>query len=378
MFNKRSFLFIILLSFFLLSKFAHAAIGISPAIIELDFKPNLKQVFHFELLSDQDNSFKIHATGDLSQYVKLSTNYLNGPGGVNVLLELPDEIDIPGVHNLYIGGRQLVDKQEGFSIVGDINAVIRIKVPYPERYATTTLNAGSVKAGEPVNFEGKIENLGEKFIFTSPYIEVYNSLNKTISVISIQTLFIEPANSGKFSASLNTTKEQAGFYTAKAVVNYGGKNPATSEAQFRLGKLYIDVANHSNNFLRNQINRFNIDIESFWNDPVENVFAEVKILDSDISFLTPSVSLQGFEKKTLNGFFDTNSIKEDVQDFKAKIIVHYEGKTTEKIVDLHFKREVNYLLYGLIAGIIAFIILLILITLWYRKLKKRKDEKGIQ
>ena len=89
----------------------------------------------------------------------------------------------------------------------------------------------------------------------------------------------------------------------------------------------------TNSVEKNKINRFDIGVESFWNEQVDDLFVEGFILGYGIEFLTPSVSLQTFGKSSLTTYFDTTPIKEN--EFQAKIVLHYEGRTTERIINLN-------------------------------------------
>ena len=119
----------------------------------------------------------------------------------------------------------------------------------------------------------------------------------------------------------------------------------------------------------------NIGVESFWNDPIENVFVEGQIIGHDISFKTPSVNLAPWENRGLYGHFDTSTIEEE--EFQIKLTVHYSEKTTEKTVDVRFKKETpNYLLIGVIAGAVVLTILIIILVVWIVKLRKETRKNG--
>jgi hypothetical protein len=94
-----------------------------------------------------------------------------------------------------------------------------------------------------------------------------------------------------------------------------------------------------------------IELESFWNDPIENVYVEGDIIGTNIHFQTPSIpKLGAFEKQRVTGFFDTSGIEGD--KFQARLTTHYGDKKTEKVVDLHFVRKTDYLLITLIVVLV--------------------------
>ncbi len=373
--KKGAFIF----AFFLLIILARADafIGVSPASYQVDFQPGLKQVFHFDFLQDNDYQLKISAEGDLAKYVTLSTTSLGADaGGVNALLQLPRSIEIPGRHDIYISASQEGNGASGVSLVGKIRGDIKVDVPFPGKYATIDFSSTNVNRGEPVKFSMIIHNLGKEIISVDGFIYIYDQNKASIEKIpaSFDNIVSQDSISQEFT--LNTSSYNPGKYTALALLSYGGESQLKSEIPFRIGELAISIVNYSNDLTKNKINRFDVKIESLWNDPIENVYATVSILGYPITFKTPSVDLKGFEQSTLTGYFDTTSIQED--NFRARIEIDYANKTTEKYVNINFKREYNYLLIGLVAAIaIALIAVITLIAYLIRVRRKigRKENK---
>lgn len=347
-----------------------AMIGVTPAYYEVDFKPNTKQVFAFNFLSDPDIKLEVYVEGDLEKYVKLNKKEIIGGGGVTATLELPSEIEIPGTHLILIGARQVSEEEEGIAVVGNMRGVIRLKVPYPGKYATAEISTNNANAGEPVNIQITINNLGKEDIDAYTMLDIYNEYGK-VETVDFGRKPIATAGSARFKKKLDTENYKPGDYNASVFVSYGGNRPATATKIFRLGELYVSITNHSNYFLREKINKFDIEAESFWNDPIENLYANVTILNYSVSFLTPSVRIEPWSKVRLEGFFDTTPIKKD--NFIARIILNYEGRTTEKIVKLEFKKEINYLTYGIIAGVIAIILIIAIVVIFIIIRRKKKE-----
>ena len=80
----------------------------------------------------------MYVEGDLAEYVTLNKDSLVGSGGVSASLALPIRIETPGTHVIYVGARQLPGEGGGIGIVGNIRGVIKVKVPYPGKYATVS------------------------------------------------------------------------------------------------------------------------------------------------------------------------------------------------------------------------------------------------
>ncbi len=364
------FLFIIIL---VSNSFFVKAIGVTPVSYEIDFQPNLKGVFAFTFLGDGEPKFSIYAEGDLAEYVKLSDKTLNGPGTIVAFLSLPENIEIPGRHILYIGALEGGGEEvSGIGIIGNVRGVILVNVPYPGKYVEIKLEAANVNIGEPVPLSLTINNKGKENVTVSAALEIYKG-EELIERINLDDVNLGSAQSKLVYYELNTINYQAGGYKARALAEYGGKRTAIAETDFKIGHLHISILNYSASFVRNKINKFNIEIESEWNTPIENVFANVSIINTDISFQTPSVKLRPFEKSILEGFFDTTSIVSD--EFQAKIEIHYEDQITEKIVDLRLKKEFDLLSYAIIAAFVIVIIILVLIVIIIQRKLSRLKKK---
>lgn len=370
---KRRVVEFIFCIFFIISlSNVNAIVGVTPADYELNFEPNLERKFNFNFIFDEGIKADVYAAGDLAEYVTLNKDSLNGGGSVVAYLKLPSEVEVPGTHRIAIGAKQSIPTKTGMAIVGDVRGVIKINVPYPGKYAEIEFKTTNANAGEPINFTVTVKNLGKENIYAYTSIEISDLEGSYIETLELGGLFVETTKSEIFFKQLDTSNYKPGDYNALVIVNYGGATMARAEKIFRLGTLHVGVFNYTREFEKNKINRMEIEVESFWNDPIQNLHAEVKILDYEISFLTPSTNLGPWEKKMLTGFFDTTAIEKE--EFQANITLHYEGKTTSEIVDLRFKKETSYL-PSLIGGAAIIIILIVTITIIILLRKKRKSGK---
>ena len=346
--------------------------GVTPSSYDRDFKPNFKESFAFRFLFPENSVAELSVEGVLAEYVRLDKKTLKGSGVVIVLLELPEEVDSYGVNRIIVRAKQFVESKEGFSLAFSVGGLIRLRVPYPGKYAELDFKTHNVNQGEPVNFDLTIYSRGKEDIYATAHIDIYDSDNVFTERLNLGTHLIESAKNEKLSTKLNTENYVAGDYNATVVVEYGGENPAVDSKIFRLGKLFVDVSNHTKEFERGKINKFEIEVESFWNSEIENLYAEVDILGYEESFKTPSANLEPWKKTTLSGFFDTSAIEES--KFKANITLHYHGETTSKVVDLKFVKDTNYIFYAILSasGIIFLILLVLVIYFLIRRHKSRK------
>ncbi|MBW6442716.1 hypothetical protein K0A97_02960 [Patescibacteria group bacterium] len=366
---KRSIFFLgVLILFFPLSE---AIIGVRPAIYEINFEPNLTGVFPFTFIGDPGVEFEIYSEGAFSEYVTLNTNRLKGGGQVNALLQLPLESNEPGRRMLLIGAKQIPKDVAMLGMVGNVRGVIFINVPYPGKYAELEFRSSNANVGESIEFNFKIYSRGKEDINTFTKIDIYDLTGNFIESIFLETGLIKSGEFFEGKAFLNTENYVAGDYLAVLSVDYG-EGVTEKETIFKLGRLFVGISNYTKTFERGKLNRFEIEVESFWNNPIENVYANVSIINySRLNFLSPSITLSPWGKKILTGFFDTTDLNEE--QFQALIQVYYEGGITNKTVDLMLKEEESKPLYLIGGGII--ILLLGGFLIWLFIIKKRKEKR---
>jgi hypothetical protein len=399
MFCKKRFLVLLFLIFFLVRV---GAVGVGPPRYELNFEPNFEQVFSFTITSENPNTeFDLTLDGDLAQYATLSTNKITGYASrIEVNLKLPNSINKPGMHDVGVLITEVLPKDsKGIVVRTQLRPRIIVNVPYPGKYAEMEFGTADANAGEPVNFGLKIYSRGNEAITTNSRVEIYEtgklgeklvngtkfsprlqallSPSRTVSGRYVETVDLgsDSIPSGQFvevNAKLDTTNYNSGLYKAVAVVEQSDQI-IRDEKPFKLGELFVDISDYSNEFERDKIDSMIIELESYWNDKIENVYVTGEIEGTGITFQTPSISvLNPFEKQRVTGNFDTTGIKED--KFQAKLTVHYGDKTTEKIVDLHFVKKTDYVMIVLIGALVLAFAFFVFVVIDFLLLRKKKHE----
>lgn len=360
-------LFSLLIAFILIAPVS-AVIGVSPPHYQVNFEPGMDKEYRFDFITDPGTVLTTSVEGDLAKYVTLDKKELDGGGIVQARLKFPKKIDLPGSHVIFITASE-VSSKPGFALAGVIKGRIIVQVPYPEQYAQISLDVSNANVGEPVNFVLRINNLGELDITTAPYIDIFDSENKKVERLQLPIVTMASIEERDLSIVWDTSKHQAGSYRAVAFADYGART-VQAEKKFRLGELFIEITSTSSDFVRDTINRFDLGIESFWKDPLNDVYATVDVVGYPISFTTPTIKVEGFTPAVLTGYFDTTGIVED--KFKMHMIVHYQNKTTERTVDVRFKREIDYLTISLVAGLILLVGIVVGLVIWIKKQRKKK------
>lgn len=356
------------------------ALGVSPAKVEANFQPDLTTTISYSVYSKDPNmELELYVGGDLAEYVQLNKKKLVGGGSFTVTIKLPHSIEKPGQHKIYVGVREMVDEELVGSAIGTsvtIQSVIIIYVPYPGKYLEMSLKSHNVNVGGVVDFELDVVSYGEEDIVISPKIDIVSD-NETIQTLLFNERLLKSRESFKLHKILDTFGYNPGRYKATAFIIYN--RIAKAETNFKIGHLSIDILNHTRQIVIGRLKKFEIEIESGWNNKIDGAYAEVFISNSSgklMSFKTSSTSLTPWEKKTISGFFDTTYFEKGVYD--ANITVKYYGKdvgrSSSRLVQIEFVEVVNKMLRGLIIG--AAVILLLLLGLLIKiSLSKRNGKK---
>jgi hypothetical protein len=349
-----------------------AVSGVSPGGYEVDFEPGLSKSFEFSFVFDEYVSAELYVSGPLSEYVTLDKDHIRGRDTVTVFLSLPQEVKTPGVNIIRVGAKQLADDGGGIEIVSDIGGVIKVNVPYPGKYIELETIAPNANTGDLVNVSVKAYNRGKVSLEFSPILQIFNGTTKLETLNGTAKKTVAPLRSDIFYFSLNTSDYRPGNYTATALADYGEKELARDDDSFRLGELRVDIVNYSGKFEGGKINRFDIEVESYWNTRIDDLYAVVYLLDQEfVSFRTPSIPLGPWKRDVLVGFLDTEPVKSDI--FMANITLHYGNKTTSQVVALKLEKGFDYTPY--IFGFVAVLILTVLIwriRLFTRRVKEHR------
>ncbi len=350
------------------SNFSSAGLGLTPAVVNIDFKPNLQTEITYTIRETNPGMvLEIYTAGELSKYATLDKNQITGSGNFKITLNLPENIETPGKNRIAVVVKQKVDEElAGVGTSITIEGAIFVNVPYPGKYAEIELSAHNANVGEPVTFEINIENKGKETIYFAPEIDIY-SQNEFAEKLTLKQRILESQEVIKLKKSLDTADYKPGDYKAVARINYGEEK--TDEKEFRLGTLYVKTINYSDKVLIGGLQKFEIRIESNWNDKIKDVYANVSIIKNSSvfsSFKTSPTSLNPWSKGDLTGFIDSTNFSEGA--YKADINLIYLGRNSSSQGDVEFYKEKSDLI--LILLIVGGIILLLAVVFIIVKLIK--------
>ena len=358
------FLFIILgLSF------TSASLGISPAKKQLDFTPGAVHTFNFNVNTDNpDGDIEVYFDGDLAEYAVSDKYSFKGTNSFVVTLTLPNNIDTPGDHSLYVRAIEGISGEDFLGSRIDIGALVRVFVPYPGHYAFLTLDFPDANINEKAHVSLVVDNLGTQSLsLQNSKIDIYNS-GKLFKTLSLEDVEVPFAETHTYNLVVDTTDFLPGEYSASAIA----ETPEfwSSNDTFRIGSLFFNVTYFTTNFSKYAIQPFFINVQSLWNNDVNAVYADVNITnssgDSIVSMRTPSVDFTKWEQKVLQGFIDATNLRGEYSSF---IVVKYLDKTTTVSGKFYVSSNSDkYLKYSLIALAVA----MVLFAIYYFIIRKHK------
>lgn len=326
--------------------------GVSPGSYEIEFEPELERDFVFDFVLDGKEELMV--LGELSEYVVLDKEFVFGRESVVVKLKLPERWNSFGINNIRI-------------LAGDVVGIIKINVPYPEKYIELSLAVPNVNVGENVPVNLKIFNFWGEGLNVSPTVDIYLSPrdsngmtsaglddsgepeDKVVFVLEGDVEFVGVFEVGEYVFSLDSVNYSGGNYLAVARVYYEGEMFEARD-YFRLGKFDIRILNYTREVRGGDIERFEIEVESLYDGEMKEVYAEVRGDDIE-GFDSLIVSLLGWEKKKLVGYIDTKGLEGRVL---LNIDVYYDGRIESKVVSVYVEKR-SYLVF-LVVGVLLFVL----------------------
>lgn len=385
----KSIFFLFVVGFFLFFLVnSVSALGISPAFREYNFEPGLHQRIDYTIFASEGMEIGIDVTGDLAEYFKLDKTDITGSGVFSVEFELPEIVEKPGMHRMRVYVAQKIDPEVASGFIGTrivTISTIDIYVPYPGRYLETQLSANDVNAGEPVTFFLNISSQGKEDVTIQPLIEIYSDSGKSIDNLYFTQREIKSQESINLKKTFNTTGLNPGKYKAMSTVDYG--NLAESEADFRIGNLSIEMTGYTNKFYIGKLQKFEIGVESGWNNLIDGVYAEVEVFNETgkiTDFKTSTTSLTPWEAKNITGYLDTIEMLPGMYD--ANITLRYFGKdrgiSQSKTVKIELiEQPTNFLWFVannwyIFTGVGVLVLIIIGFIILFRKIDRLKNSGG--
>lgn len=347
------------------------------------FKPGAETSFAFSVGQARSVEAYIEADELLKPYVTLIDPQ---PGGgdrtVTVKIKFGNTLP-PGEHTIHVGARELPPPGvKGIRTTTTVQTSIRVFSLSSEKSIRGSLEISDVNEGENVSFIVYVQSWTYQDI-TSVYadIDVEDTSNKKVATVRTNEIFLKSEERTSVSGVLDTQNMTPGVYNAKATIFYDGQ-AIVSRGTFKIGTLKVEVVSHTKELQAETLNKFEMNVQSNWNEPLENLYGEITLAGK--TERTPNINLEKFGDGVLSTYINTREAKTGEQPIKMKLFYAKKSSETtgqvrivqplEPLIEkpVEVKPSFNYLYIALILLVVVNIILL-----WRRK-KSKSEPQGTQ
>jgi len=365
-------------------------IGVGLYTTEVNFEPNLNANYEGLVTNNvgEDIRVMMKVKGELAEYVTFGQEYMEIPEGqVSIFtfnIKLPETIK-PGINVINIGAEDVTDSKGGGMINSKTAAFFpfKIRVPYPGKYIESSFSVPNIEENQTAVFNIDIVSRGKETIRNiDGIIEIFDGEDK-IDVLSVGPLSdVVPGESETMKAEWDSTGHAIGNYRAKAKIDYDDEE-LEMITSFNIGSLLLEIIDYTREVYKNEINQFDIDIQSYWNDAIEGVYGQITVDDQKIETL--KIRVEGWGKPKLIAYLDTTNLELGEQDADMKVyygdkISREMGKVTvlperEKIIEKPSNiSPITVLLVAIIMLLIVGNSLLVIYFVRQRRTSKRKKK----
>ena len=347
----------------------------------------------FTILPYAEKNIKLTSDGELSEYIYFENEehemslHITGPTKVNFYYLPPDDLK-PGDHTATINIDQYITPEEIIQSPGtavaraSIGFVVKLRVPNEGKFLEGALltNKANYRLDDIVYITSTILNIGTEPIYNIQLdISILDPDDVLVSTVSTDNLeYLGPASTTELKTYWDSNGAPHGRYKAETEFDYGGKNPLKMTTGFKIGDIYIEILNVSSE-LDASIAKIFVDIESHWNEIINDVYAEIVIKQngSEIDRVkTSSIDLGAWKRGQLVGFWDKSNLA--AGDYELEIFVYYYDKFAKRYMQVQLKDLEKPSMFNssslVVLGVVLLAFILILNILFLFK-KNRQDEK---
>lgn len=351
----------------LLSPQQVSSLGVAPSLYNLDNPDNVVELKLRILNSQQEDLFvSIKPSGVLADYVKLDQkSYRLSPQEsektISYKINIPKNLP-PGQNVLSMYVLQLDEYNENQIIdTANINAKVsvvqrvNVNIPYPGQYLTGNLFVQATKTKEPIKFIVQAINKGDQDVVYSGKITIRGPTNQILSTIEIPSSTVLESSDDKINLQM-AGLTNAGEYVAEAHLQYGGEQTLLKKT-FSVGSMKADSYEMSiERFRLGEIVKVVMSVSSQWNQPIENLFIEGKVIDDSgtivSTFTSNNIEVPAQGLAQLEAYWDTAGIAPGVYDFDLQL--HYGSQVTENYFEGGLSLDqANFKQRGLTGNVIA-------------------------
>lgn len=344
----RNFVILVFILLIVLSMMpASYALGIVPASKEL-LLDNLEHSYSIRLVNDDfsEKNYELGVVGDLADYISLSVDKISFSSNEKykefvVNVDIPENLKIPGGEYL----NRIIVKDSSANagnVAAKVGVVSKLTlvVPYDDAALKTKIFAPNFIKGQQNAFSLEVTNEGIKDAENCRgLLSIQSNTNTELDLLIHEPVDISPGYTQRFlfpwKANLNN-----GNYFANAKVVCDSVE-SVKDVSFNIGSANIKVVKMmTDNFRLGQINKFDLLLESEWNDEMKGVYADVSLLKDKDILQTVKTQTSDFEKLGTQNFplfIDTSDVEPGEYEFI--ITLHFMGKETIELFNVLFTSD---------------------------------------
>ncbi|MFT4250353.1 MAG: hypothetical protein ACMXYD_03260 [Candidatus Woesearchaeota archaeon] len=285
------------------------ALGITPPRATIDFSPELEGSFDVLVMNHRATSIGTSVTisGDLAGYFTAEAPDINSRGAskATVSYSLPEDVRPGENHVLITWTEEFFDEQTGIVSRTAVQARYTVWKPYPGRYAEITASAEHVGQGEDTRLRVQIASKGDQALRGDLRVRILDANNRLQDTIVLERIEIGANTDWQRYFQVRSNSFEPGRYQVLAEYDYQA-GVASTETSLIIGEESAEAISVTPKqvYLDKELTRFDVRVESLWNEPLRGVAAEIVLGGNQAR--TPSVTLASFEQKTLTAYWETD------------------------------------------------------------------------
>jgi len=248
-------------------------------------------------------------------------------------------------------------------------------VPYPGTFIEADLLITGPDQNNNVHFTVPIFNRGNDLDTVSGIIAIVEPSDNVFDSIATSSRSFKAQEQGKIVGSWAGVH---GSYRARATISFDSGSLVVGNV-FSVGTAVLEITDiRAGLFTLGEIARFDVTIESRWNDVV-GATATMTVVDGDQEirqYVSPSFGVPVNDEAVIPLFWETAGIEEG--SYELRVSLEYEGKITESSYPLHVNKnsivigdvtraefDINLIPYAV--GIVLMLVVIAGYLYWRRK-----------
>ncbi len=386
----RTFLLLAMLLFVCPAVVYSTGMGVTPPSFPVVYIGQDFEEGEFTVLPRESKNVRMYSTGKLKDSILINgmkeyRTYMKDPTAVPFRVDIPSDLP-PGDHRAMIVIEQYLTAEEkrnypsiatAFAAIG---FVVKVRVPNTGKFLETALSLDPKTAtiGEEIDILVDTHNFGtEDLLGLQADISIKDPDGNPVAELQSERLsLLRPAERKELSAQWKTHNLRPGVYHVSASTDYGGTEPAYTSSQLRLGDIDIEILNVEAD-LSGPVAKIFIDVQSSWNDILDQVYAELVIRKNGVivdTLKTSALDLEPWGKGRLTAFWEKNGLL--AGNYDIDIVVHYFDKLEQKHVQVQLTGDAEHPSSArdnaMLIGLIALAVLFVVNFLWYIAVHRKK------